>query len=83
MNAIERTRMFSELVLIRSELKYRSCQLIREASLNVWQIKRTGEKLPAWLEFSQGSWSLKPLGSERKYPLIWHTILEGIADANK
>jgi hypothetical protein len=55
-NAIERTRMLLELVLIRSELKYRSCQLIKESSLNVWRIKQSGEKLPIWLEFSQGSW---------------------------
>jgi hypothetical protein len=55
MNAIERTKMLRELTLIRRELKDRSCQRIREASLNVWQVKRleVSKAKPA-LEFKYG-----------------------------
>jgi len=82
MDAIERTRMFRELVLIRSRLFTLDYRLIREGPIHLWRIEKSQNERHIWLEFEGGSWSLKPLGSKQRYSLIWLTIMEAIADAN-
>jgi len=83
MNAKEQTRMFRELVIIRSRLFALECKLSREPDHLLWIVQLPRESRNLWLEFERGSWSLRPLGSERKYPVIWNTIMEAIGDANK
>ncbi|OCR00235.1 hypothetical protein BCD67_24835 [Oscillatoriales cyanobacterium USR001] len=82
MNAIERTRMFKELVLIRSRLLALGYKLIREGELRLWRIEKSKHERYLWLEWDRGSWSIRPIGSEQKHPVIWRTILEAIAKAN-
>ena len=82
MNAKEQPRMFRELVLIRSRLFALGCKLIRQEDRPSWVIEQPKER-NLWLEFERGSWTLRPLGSEHKYPEIWKTIMEAIFDANK